>query len=94
MQCREMPSSFPGDGVQSVAVSERDAADWYLQDDALLENSKVVAGGPWSQVNSSALGYYLRVTSQNCPLSAFRRGISSKVPNFRNPFENNKLLPN
>jgi len=46
MQYREMTSSFLGDGVQSVAVSERDAADWNLQDDALLEKSKVVAGGP------------------------------------------------
>ena len=45
VQCREMPSSFPDDGVQSVAVSERDAGDWYLQDDALTESSKVVAGG-------------------------------------------------
>jgi len=45
IRCREMPSSFPGDGIQSVAVSERDAANWYLQDDTLLESSKVVAGG-------------------------------------------------
>jgi hypothetical protein len=35
MQCREMRFSFPGNGVQCVAVSERDAADWYLQDDTL-----------------------------------------------------------